>query len=127
MVRLSLRRVSTRDGLRYILANGAIPGSIRVLPCQPVLLTGCAYDLLRVLVDVRVAVFGLSIVVLGFHKSTQDLNGVQFIASDAAKKNFIQSGLPLEGPVRSRFHNGHWKRPVIVAHRNECTPFCLGI
>ena len=90
MVGLCSAGVTALDGVSHIFTNRAVPRTVRVLPCQAVLLAGCADDLLRILIDGRVAMFRECVFVLRFDKSTTDLDRVQFIPADAAEKNFVQ-------------------------------------
>src|SRR5438034_1058884 len=56
-----------------------------------------------------------------------DINGVQFIASDATVEEFFVAGGGIKCPFGTQFYNWYGERPVLTAHQEECPVPFLGI
>ena len=82
-----------------VLAHGPLPGPVRVLPRQAVLLARRADDALRVLVHARAVVLLRGVLVLRLDVAAADLDGVELVPADAAVEDLLPSGLGVEAPL----------------------------
>jgi len=69
-----------------------------------------ADDLLGKLIHLVAVAFAECILILGFHKTAADVNGVQLIAADAPVENRLSSGRGVERPLVIVLHDGQRKR-----------------
>src|SRR6266403_1381357 len=120
MIWLGTAGVALFDRSSNLFANRSAPTTIRVLPCQAILLAWSAYSARGVLV--RIVAFTLleCVFVLCFHVAAADVNGVQFIASDATVEEFLAAGFGIKRPFGAQLNDWHGERPVLVAHQEEC-------
>lgn len=97
------------------------------MPCQAILFAGSAYNPLGILVRIVALALLKCIIVLRFHVAAADVNGVQFIASDATIEELLAAGLGIKCPFGAQLHDWHGERPVLVAHEEECPVVFFGI
>ena len=88
--------VTLLKGFRYRLSDGASPTAVRVFPSQAIMLSGRTNYSLCVLIYSRVVVDLLRIFFLSIVVAATDVDGVQFVFSDAPVKNFITTGFRIE-------------------------------
>ncbi|MNI38599.1 hypothetical protein D3C73_927490 [compost metagenome] len=85
-------------------------------PIEPVVLAGCAEDLLRIFQrPVAIAIHGGIVhlrIVIGQHR----LLGVQFVAANTPGAQFGVAGLDVEAPTAFALHQGDGQGPVVLAH-----------
>src|SRR5206468_10501597 len=93
------------------------------LPIEPVVLArradkfACVF---RYAIAVRIF---CHIVALGINDREAHLDGVQFIAADAAIENFLRPSCGVEMPTVLRFHERNRHRPLVLADHE----YCLGV
>src|SRR5215469_1020649 len=127
MVRRRTRRVSLFKCLRDFFADRPLPTSIGSLPGEPILAARSADDSLRVLVHFVFVALSERKVVLRLHVTVTQVDGVEFIAPDAAIEKFLAAGSGIKGPLITSFDNRYRKRPVFVADEQECPSARFGI
>src|SRR5712664_2817153 len=97
------------------------------MPGQAILFARGAHNALGVLVHLVTFVLLERIFVLRFHVAAANVNGVQFIATDAPVEELLAAGFSIEVPLASQFYERHGKGPVLVAHEEECPNALLWI
>src|SRR5262249_55547036 len=104
MVRLRRAGVALFNRAGNVFAHRTAPGTIGILPSQPVLLPRSADDPLGILVYVVNRALLNRIFVLRFHVTVTDFNGVQFIGADASIHEFLPAGPAVKKPFRALLH-----------------------
>src|SRR6266542_4083596 len=70
-----------------------------------------------VMVHLCIIVFFRSVLFLSLDKTTTNLNGVQFVGTDAPVQYLLASYLGIKGPLAFAFHDRNGKRKIIVTHQ----------
>src|SRR5262249_33449962 len=68
-----------------------------------------------VLIDSAFAMLCQCILMLCFDVTAADFDRIEFITADAAKQDFLSSGLGVEVPLAGNLHERNRKGPVIIA------------
>src|SRR4029434_5469546 len=93
VIGLTLVGVALLQGSGDPLCDGASPRSIGIPPCKTILLTRRTDDFLRELIHFSIVMFLQVIFALRFDITTADLDGVQFIGTNAPEKNFLAASI----------------------------------
>src|SRR5271167_209802 len=112
--RLTALRVAFFDRLRDRLTHRASPTAIRVLPGQAIMLSRRAGEALRILIDSGIIVNLRGVFLLCLHVSPANLDGVQFVGSNAPAENLIVAGLGIEVPLAPYLHDRNRQRPTLI-------------
>src|SRR5580704_16807868 len=102
------------------IANRAARCAVRILPIQAVLFSRSTEDSLRVLIYSGIIVNLQSIFLLGIHKTTADLKGVQFVGANPAKENFLPARLGFEIPFAILLDQRNRHGPLFLANNDDC-------
>src|SRR6476620_3151909 len=101
---------------RNIFAHGTVPVAIGILPSQAILLAGSTDDPLGILAYIVKCALLSGVIVLRFHVTVTDINGIQFIGANAAIQKFLPTSFAVEEPFLPPLHQWYGERPVLVAH-----------
>jgi hypothetical protein len=93
VIGLTLVGVALLQGFGDPLSHGTSQCSIGIPPCKTIVLTRGADDFLRELIHFRIVMFLQGIFALRFHITTADLDGVQFVGTNAPEKNFLAASI----------------------------------
>src|SRR4051794_19912520 len=102
------------NGARNVLADRTGPRAFLVLPSQSILFASGADDALRVLVYLITRARLQGVLVLGFHVTVADLNGIQFVRSDTAIHEFLAAGSAVKEPFPVRPHQRYGEGPFFL-------------
>src|SRR6516164_9714009 len=119
MVRLRTGGVALIERAGNLFANRTGPTTVCVLPSQPILFPGGAYNALGVLVH-RVAFAWLQCIFnLRFDVAVADVNGIQFIAADATVEQLLAACFGIEIPFATQLYQWGGEWPVFIAHQKK--------
>ena len=120
MKRLTPLRVALLQRFGDPLSDWTSPGSIRVLPRQPIMFPRTADDSLGELVHLGIVVLLLSIFLLRFDETTANGNRVKFVGTDTPIQNFLTARLGIKVPLALLLHDWNRKRKIVVSnHENS--------
>src|SRR5262249_53121135 len=114
VIRLIAIGIAARNCGGDLFTNGTIPGAVGVLPRQAILLTRCADDSLRVLIQ-AVYFLGHGVIILCLDIAAADFDRVEFIPSYATLEQLLLSGFSVEIPMGGDLFYRDWKWPVFIA------------
>src|SRR5262249_21180400 len=98
-----------------LFTDASAPSSVRILPGEPIVFSGCADYFLRILVDHRSVMLFVGIIVLSFDVPATNVYGVQFVAADTTVQDLLRAGFCVEVPFSRLLNKRHWKWPILVA------------
>ncbi len=83
------------------------------------MLSGCTDDSLGVLVYLGIVMLFHRVFTLGVHITAANLDGIQFVGTNAAAQNFFSAGFGVEQPLPTLLNERDGKGPIIVANRKR--------
>src|SRR5215469_14676499 len=119
VVRLGSTSVTLFNRSGSFFTEWTAPRAIRISPGQAILLAGSAEDALRVLIHIVAFARFEGVFLLRLHVVVTDGDDVEFVGADAPVEKFLPAGRSIERPFGAFFHDGHWERPVPIAHDDE--------
>src|SRR5262249_16883068 len=119
--------ISLLYGFGDLLANRSVPGAVRILPSQAILLARRADDLLSGLVHFVTFPWLKRVYLLSFYVAVADRNSIKLVRSDSSIEKFLASSLRIEGPFVFLFYKWYREGPFLVAYQQKRTIGILGI
>src|SRR5258708_15820786 len=83
------------------------------------MLSGCTDDALGVLVYLGIVMLFHRVFTLGVHITAANLDGIQFVGTNAAAQNFFSAGFGVEQPLPTLLNERDGKGPVVLANRTR--------
>src|SRR5580704_13270548 len=114
MIGLASIGVALLQSLGDALSNGTYPDSVRVLPCKTIVFSGGTDDPLCVLIYFSIVMLFQSVFVLRLDVAAANLDGIQFIGTDASENDLLATRFGVESPFPFVLDERDRQWPILI-------------